>query len=389
MRLPPINIRNRNILVVTSIATKFILLFALGFRIDMWDYQNYYNAMQNIINGLAPWANGTMVYYPPLALVPMMISYLASLMGGFLFFVLSMWIILAICDIITTICIYYIGLKIYSERTAFIAALLYATAFSSAYYSLSKFDAFPLCVAMISILLTIYGEKIKGYCTSIAGFFIKDWPIILFPLFWIYNSRNTTLLKELKKNVLWIATGGAALFGTMYAAGYVGFFQYSNLIYCNTLVYTVFMYSQLVGIPNCLDFLILLFHVLAGIIILGSLYYFYKKPKSIGLLLKMSLVSIMALIFLFQYRSPQYEVWFMPIAALLLANDIRGIVIFVGVQILSFIEFPLAFYALYTNQQYTSPWALAFFTILFIAYGILLWQALKFNQSKDKDMVKQ
>lgn len=389
MHLPTINTKSRNILILTSLATKIFLLLALGFRVDMFDYQNYYNAMHNILNGLAPWAGGTTVYYPPLALVPMMISYLVSLIGGFLFFVLSMWTILAICDIITTICIYYIGLKLYSEKTAFIAAFLYATAFSSAYYSLTKFDAFPLCVAMLSILLTIYGEKTKGYLTNVIGFFIKDWPIILFPLFLIYNSRKTSLLEELKRNALWIAIGGAILFVAMYAAGYIGFFQYSALIYCNTLVYTIFMYLQLAGVPISLNVLIILFHVLAVIAILGGWYYFYKKPKSIGLLLKMSLISIMALIFLLQYRSPQYEVWLMPIAALLLANNLRGILIFVGVQILSFIEFPIAFYTLYVNQQYISSWAVVFFTILFTAYGMLLWQALKFDQSTNKRMVKQ
>jgi hypothetical protein len=381
MHLPAIDPKKRNILILTSIATKIFVAFLLVivFRsfIDMYDYQLYYQSVQNIVSGALPWANGVAVYYPPLAFFPMLISYAVSSFAGTFGFVVTMWILLAICDIVTIFCIYYIGLKLYSEQTAFIAAMLYATAISVAYYSLSKFDAFPTCLAMLAILATIYGDKTQGYLASVAGLFVKLWPILLFPFLWIYNSRRTSLVTEGKKRALWIALSVIVLFGVMIAAGFNGFFMYTSVVYCNTIVYALSQYLQMAGIALPFSVIVTIFRILTAAIILGALYYQYKQPKTISLLLKVILISIMATIFLMQYRSPQYSVWFIPFAALLLATDIRGILLFTGIQILSFIEFPLAFYSLYTNVQYTSPLALGFFTLFFLAYGLLLWQALK------------
>jgi len=112
-------------------------------------------------------------------------------------------------------------------------------------------------------------------------------------------------------------------------------------------------------------------------VVAGALYWMYRQPRSITLLLKMVLLTIFAVVFLSQYRSPQYIVWFTPFAALLVAGDHRGILSFYAVQVLAFIEFPLAFWVLYVNQHYVTEWALGFFTLLFIAYGLLLWEAMK------------
>jgi cytochrome c oxidase assembly factor CtaG len=102
----------------------------------------------------------------------------------------------------------------------------------------------------------------------------------------------------------------------------------------------------------------------------------YKKPKTITLMLKLILLTLMVTIFFSQYRSPQYIVWFSPIAAILIAEDIWGIAAFICTQLVAFVEFPLMFYTLYVNDHFTSPFALGFFTIDFILLGFLLWRAL-------------
>ena len=119
-----------------------------------------------------------------------------------------------------------------------------------------------------------------------------------------------------------------------------------------------------------------IFKILTVVIILGSLYYMYTRPKTLALMLKLIFLSLMVTIFFSQYRSPQYIVWFSPIAAILVADDIWGIAMFICVQIAGFIEFPLAFYKIYVNDHYTSSLALGFFTVVFILYGLLVWRAL-------------
>ena len=389
MHLPAIDPRRRNILILTSIATKiFVLLFlVIVFHsfVDIYDYQLYAESVQNILSGALPWANGVAVFYPPLAFVPMIIAYLVASVTGSLGFFITMWILLAACDIVTVLCIYYVGLKLYSERTAYIAAMLYATAISVAYYSLCKYDAFPIFLAMLAVLATVYNDKTKGYLASVIGLFVKIWPVLLYPFLWVYNSGESSissLIVEGKTRAIGILLATIVLFVAMIAVGYSAFLIYTNTIYCNTLVYTISQYFQLAGIQIPFSAMITAFHILAAGIILGALYYLYKKPKTPGLLLKVLLIALMATVLLMQYRSPQYSIWFMPLAALLLATDIWGILLFISVQILSFIEFPFAFWTLYTNSEYTSPLALGFFTLFFLAYGLLLWRALKMEEGK-------
>ncbi len=50
---------------------------------------------------------------------------------------------MVVCDIVTLLCIYFIALKIHNSKTAFLAGLIYATAFSTSYFVLTKYDASP------------------------------------------------------------------------------------------------------------------------------------------------------------------------------------------------------------------------------------------------------
>ena len=96
-------------------------------------------------------------------------------------------------------------------------------------------------------------------------------------------------------------------------------------------------------------------------------------------MLKLILLTLVVLILFSQNRSPQYIVWFAPIAAILIAEDIWGILVFICLQIVAYIEFPLGYYVMYVNDHYTSEWALWFFTILFIVYALLIWRAMKMS----------
>jgi hypothetical protein len=384
MILPKIIPKHRNILIITSIITKIFVIFLTTYIfnsfVDMWDYQIYFRAIQNIFNGTFPWTSGVTFYYPPLACIPMTIAYFISFFAGFFGFVLVMWTLMIICDIVTTLCVYYIGLKLYSEKTAFIAAMLSASALSSAYFIITRFDAFPTCLAMVAILATIYGDKITGYFATIFGFFTKLWPMLLFPFLWIYNSRDTSLMVEGKERAFWFLTASFILFGLMIWGGYNRFLEYADMVYCNTIPYVLHQYMKLAGIIISFNTIAILCKIFTILVIIIAIYIMFNKSKSIVLMLKLILITLIVLILFSQYRSPQYIVWFSPIAAILVAEDIWGILIFIFLQILAYVEFPLGYYVMYVNDHYTSEWALWFFSILFITYGLLIWRALKMKE---------
>jgi hypothetical protein len=119
-----------------------------------------------------------------------------------------------------------------------------------------------------------------------------------------------------------------------------------------------------------------IFWILIVAVIMGAMYWMYKQSRSITTMLKLILMTIFVTIFFSQYRSPQYIVWLTPFAALLVAEDMWGILSFYGVQVLAYVEFPLTYGVLWENDQYISTWAPGFFTVLFIVYGLLMWRAM-------------
>jgi hypothetical protein len=386
MNLPKISPKHRNILIMSQIITLLAVgifgIMVSGSFPDFGDFKVYYHGVQNIISGQLPWAHGVQFYYPPLAFIPVIIAYAVSCIGGgFFVFILAMGALMLTCAMVTTFCVYYIGLKLYSEKIAFTAAFLNATAVSAAFYVVCRFDPFPTSLAMVAALATLYGEESRGYLASVLGLFTKLWPIVLFPFLWIYNARHTSIIEEGKKRAFAFLSAGTMIFGLMLWCGYTRVFGYANMlgftdkVYCNTIPYTVNQYLHRVNIAVPFSSIAILFRILTVVVILGALYLMYQQPKNIARMVKLILVVTVVAIMFSQYRSPQYLVWFTPFAALLVADDLFGIVLFTGVQVLGYLEFPLSYSVLWVNSRYLSDGALVFFTVFFIMLGLLLWRA--------------
>jgi len=199
----------------------------------------------------------------------------------------------------------------------------------------------------------------------------------VFPFLWLYNARDTSVMEEGKNRAFAFILGGGMLFGLMILGGYDKFLGYADREYCNTVPHTIDQYLQLLGIVIPSGIIATFFRILTVVVIAGALYLMYRQPKNIALMLKLILAVIIVLTAFSQYRSPQYIVWFTPFAALLVADDIRGILLFIAVQVLAYIEYPLGYGVFYVNEKYVSGWGLVFFTIFFLMIGLLLWQALK------------
>ena len=132
-------VRNHIILlIIVSIFTKFFVIFATTMLfhsfIDYYDFGFYLQHALRIVQGQLPYLNYNFDY-PLLIFVPILIALMPALFfHDALLFVYTFQILMVLCDLIIILCIYFIALRIYNERTAFLAALIYATAFGTAYF---------------------------------------------------------------------------------------------------------------------------------------------------------------------------------------------------------------------------------------------------------------
>jgi hypothetical protein len=383
-------------LVLIAILAKFIVIFAttavFHSFIDYFDFQYYLQGAINILQGQVPYADFNFSY-PPLAFVPIFLAFIpALLLQNGNAFVLSFQFLMVICDIIIVICIYLIGLKLYNEKTAFIAAFLYATAFSVAYFVLTKYDAFPTCILMLAVLFTVYNRNIRGYLALVLGFLAKIFPVIVLPFTALYNAKSTSLKQEIISILkIGIPVAVVCLVPVLVLKPEIILSYFSGSlvrtdVYVNTATYTLYAYlHDIMHLGISAATVSSLMYLLMGLLLLFLVAIAYIEPeKDTRFLVKLLAVSIFVVIFCMKYHSPQYIVWFTPFVCLLVADSLYGIILFYVTQAITYFEFPLAFGTLYLNVNYvgetgTSVWylALVFFTVNFVAYILLMYLAVK------------
>ena len=312
-------------LIAISILTKLVVLFVTPVIfhsfIDYFDLGFYLNHAVMLTQGQLPYVNYSFDY-PILVFVPITIALVPALaFQNAMAFVYTFQFLMVICDIVTLICIYFIALKIYNEETAFLSGLIYATAFSTSYFVLTKYDAFPTCLLVLAVVFTIYGMNMKGYIAAGLGFFAKIFPAIAFPFLILYNTKKSSIKDEiiavlkvmvplslvLLLPVLIIRPEAIQtyLFATGASVG----------VYVNTATYT--LYSWFSGVRHIAispENVSLVMYGLMGITILYLLYNAYmdtgKRPVT---LLKTLLCALIAIIVFTKFHSPQYIVWFTPL----------------------------------------------------------------------------
>ena len=379
-------------LILASVITKLIVIFAttsvFHSFIDFFDIGTYFEHAVPLLEGQLPYIN-YQIEYPILLFIPIALAFIpAMILQSQMAFVFSFQILMVLCDILIVLCVYFIGLKIWSEKTAFLGGLFYATAFSTAYFVLTKSDAFPTCILMVALLFTIYGMNTRGYISATLGFFTKIFPVVALPFIVLYNAKSTSLKTEL------ISAGKIfllfcillllpfALINPDVIRTYLFATGGSIGVYVNTTTFTIYSYLHDVfhlGIsPTAVS---IVMYALMGITLLLLLYFASlereKNPKN---LIKFVLCAIFCLVFLTKFHSPQYLVWFTPLLALLVADDIVKIVLFFVTQIFAYVEFPLMFGKYYVNLNYSNPvgtsdWylTLGFFTLEYITFFTLLY----------------
>jgi hypothetical protein len=376
----------------------FITTVVFGSFLDTFGISYYYEHVMYLVQGQIPYIQYD-YEYPILVFIPSLIAVVpALLMNSQSVFIIAFTLLMVACDCVTAACVYLIAKKIWDDdRRAFIAAILYTTALSAMYFSLVEYSPFASSVLMVTLTAVIYGKdislkqtRIPPYFGLIIGFFIKIYPAIALPFVAFYNAHTTSLKHEIVSAAKVIIPVVAVLFVpfvllnpqsiTTYIPARLDFSFFPNTIIWTAQVWLhdIFRLSitkdqVLIGVYACM-----------AASLLTLLYFGYKYPeKDPKILLKLIVTAIVIVVVSFKVRSPQYIIWFTPFFAILVIDDIRKIAAFYIVQILAFIEFPLTFYRLWTNIEYTNPiyspnWQLTvvFFTVEFAALLVLTWWVL-------------
>lgn len=384
------------ILVAACILMKFVVVFfttaIFHSFIDYFDIGTYFNHTLPLLQGQIPYLD-YQIEYPVLALLPILIALIpAILTNNVLLFILSFQFLMLLCDIVTTVCVYLIALKIWDEKRAFLSAGLYVTSFSASYFVITKYDAFPTCLLMLALLFTLYGMKMKGYLCSGLGFFAKIYPAVAIPFFVLHNSKNTSLKEEIISALKIIIPLCAILFIPFILLRpdviktYLFTTGSSAAVYANTLTYAVYAYIVDIGhLGITIEACSIVMYFIMGIIGIALLWSAYRDPEKRPVtLIKLIACTLITAVLFTKFHSPQYIVWYTPLLALLAADDLITIILFYFYQALAYIEFPLMFGSFYTNLEYTAPagsatWygTLFFFTAEFSVFILLTLLVLR------------
>ena len=389
-------VHNLLLLGIASVLTKLIVLFVtvsvFHSFVDLFDISVYFGYAANVLDGQIPYIDFS-IEYPFLFMIPVLIPLIPTVLANDVnAYVMGFQVLMAFFDILTLFLVYLIGLQLFDSKRAFRAALLYATAFASSYFILTKYDSFPTFLFILAIFATVYGMSKRGYLAAILGFFTKVFPIIAAPYLVLFNatrtSRKTELISVSKVAIVCIVFllipmiflvqdwYRPFLFATGADVG----------VYANTVTYTLYnVLNGLLHLPISEENISLAMYALmigiAGSLLLVSWVKGIQSPRRLLVLIAVTLFSV---IFCTKFHSPQYLVWLTPFYALLLIESYWNVLVFYLLQVVVYIEFPLAWGSLYVNRGYiheigTAGWygSLTFFIIHAAVYVISILLIMK------------
>lgn len=378
----------KSLLVLTcfAILTKLAVLFAttniFGSFVDLFDISYYLQWAANTLSGQLPYIDFH-VDYPILVLIPVLFPLpFAILTHDAMMYVYVYQIIMSVIDLFTLYCVYLIGLRLYGNKKAFLAGILYSTAFAASYFVLTKYDAFPTFWMMLAIMLMVYNKKLSGYIGLVLGFFTKIFPMIALPFMMIQNSNQTSIKTEIIDFFKCAIPIGIILFIPLFILApqtinaYLFAIGTQTGVYVNTATYTIHSLLEFCTINVPLDILALLMQIIMIITVLIIIATaFVSKIGSDRRMIMYTLFTIAVIILCTKFHSPQYIVWMTPLFAILLADLMYGSVFFYLIQIFAYIEFPLLFNQYYVNLEYLHPFGTSGWgtIVIFFAMEYIIW----------------
>ena len=386
--------RHFALLIVISIITKFAVIFLTTgiFRsfIDIFDISVYFQYATQILGGEIPYIDFPLEY-PQLSLivilVPLIFTMLTQDPSTYL---VAHQVFMSVFDILTTLLVYLVALRIYNQKSAFISGVLSATAFSSAYFVLTKYDAFPTFLLMLAVFLFVYRKETYGYLSATAGFLAKWFPGFAIPYFVIHEQMSGKSLGAIGRNIVVAASLFLVVtlpFAILNSSGFLA--TYTTHTGRSTLAhsfcyYIDFVLESVLGLSFFARISLFLM-ILVQILLLG--YYYSTKNTSVEYLCAFLFFSTFVFVILNNVFSPQYILWITPFLAIFLIHSYKEVILFYAIQIWMYLEFPILYRSIYINDGYfigdANPLTsvpFLFFTVKFILLFIsfyVIWSSLR------------
>jgi hypothetical protein len=367
--------------LLVKVATLVATVWVFHSFIDLFDISYYLKFALKVYGGQIPYADFT-VDYPQLAFVSILLPLVPALATKSAdLYVLSHQALMALFDLGTTVLVYLVALKLWDARRAFMAGVLYATAFSGAYFVLTKYDAYPTFFLVLSVALFVYGRELAGYVAGTIGLLVKWFPALALPYFLIHDLKEGRGRKEILRRIGICAALTLVVTGPFLLLSPSGFLRtYTVNTGFNVLTHSLVYYLDFVT-GNLLQvrFFGEISLFLTVIVQLGLIFLSYRHPsRGMRTLCGFVFLSVLAFILTNKIASPQYFAWVTPFLAIFLAGTLPEMGLFFTAQLWTYLEFPLLYNVLYNNiTGYGDPAqgfplvTFTFFTVKFLIFFAL------------------
>lgn len=387
--------------ILTNLSILYITTGVFHSFVDLFDISIYYKYAMHIMSGQIPYADFSFEY-PVLFLIPVCIPFVGVMVTQDPYtYVAGFQVFMTIVDIIIAILVYFIALRSWKSKNAFYAGILCATAFSSAYFTMTKSDAFPTLFLVAAIFFTIWGYRKFDYLSSVLGFFIKVFPALIIPYQIIYNWNGGSRIHEIKRFLVYAAICAVILLvpvALIYPEFYRPYLFATGAglsIYVNTATYSLYaILHDLLHLGVSVNAVSNVMYMLMVLMVVSlMLFAFFHGIPTPQRLIVLTYLTLFAVIFFTKFHSPQYLVWITPFMALALCGSISRVFLFYIFQGIAYIEFPLMWNVLYVNQQYIAPigssgWfaALFFFSMEAVVFLIVTYAIIAGDEKFTRDM---
>jgi len=341
-----------------------------GSFIDLFDLSVYYLYAERVVtSGELPYIDFP-VEYPQLAMPHMIVLFaIAAALGTPMLFVYLHAILMFGFYVVATLCVYFIALDLYDdEHRAYIAGIIMATAFSCIYFVLTKYDALPTCCMMVALLLFVKRRSLAASATTAIGGMTKWVPFIALPYMIIHDWKNNAKNAILPSIGIVLAIVGVVLIPCFIASTENTLFAYSFHFGRQAQSESIYFFiDYLLGFALTAQFSTIL-TVGSQLIILGM---YWRGSASVRRTIIYISLALFAFIVLNKVFSPQYILWIAPLLALHFSDSGKKIALFVAMQILMFIEYPLTFGFIQVTTEYYDPLAcIILYSCKFVVWGI-------------------
>ena len=348
---------NREILslIIISIIVKTIVFFSgllpnLPLHVILGDTKLYYWYATSLTWGQVPYSS-YYVPYPQFFFIPLLIALIPALIiQNYPVYLYSFSGLMVIVDTATLLLVYSIAGKLWGQSKAFLCGLLYATAFSAAFFVPIYYDAVPSFLLILSLWMFLYRSEMAGYLLATAGVLTKWFPFFALPYYLLHGLKTGRRWKDFTRPILYCSimviltivpfillnTGEFLRTYTVHIGRMPE--VNSSIYYLDTLCSFLFNANPF----HSFSFLLV---IVAELALLS--WYFRRLDSGAYALIGCIFLSIFVFVFFNRVFSTNYIIWLTPFLALLLCRTPRHILLFYLIQLVMYLETPVLFGIVY------------------------------------------